>query len=221
MSEEGPRGNKQRDWSYWLQIVSAGIMSAAIVLSAFSAWQATRWSGVQSIAFAEASALRTQALNEFGTANAQTAYDAIIFSEFAIEFRGALDDPALLEEAEEVSQRLVRDEFRTALEAWIALEPNENPDVPQTPFELPEYTNARQEEGERLQLAAEEKAEEAKDANQNGDDYILSTVFLASVLFFAGVATKFEVPKVEAMLLAMALLGLIAGLVRIITLPIH
>lgn len=109
----------------------------------------------------------------------------------------------------------------TALEAWIALAPNENPDAPSTPFDLPEYTNARQEEGERLQGAAEESFEGAKDANQNGDDYVLATVFFASVLFFAGISAKFVDPRIQGSMLTLATIALAGGITRILTLPFH
>ena len=209
------------DWPEWLEILAAIIMSAAVVLSAYSAWQATRWSGVQATAFAEASSARTQSIAELGRANAEISYDAITFATFAIEFRGALEDPELLSEALRLADGLTREEFRAALDAWLALQPNVNPDVPRTPFELPEYTNANQEEGESLQEDAEESFEEAKDANQTGDDYILGTVFFASVLFFAGISTKFRNVRVEGIMLTLASAALIGGLLRIMTLPFH
>lgn len=221
MTEETASADKSwQTWHYRLDVLAALVMSAAVVLSAFSAWQATRWSGVQATAFAQASSARTQSVSELGTANAQIAYDAITFAEFAIEFRGALSDPELLAEALEVADRLVRDEFRVALDAWIALAQND-PDAPRTPFDLPEYTNARQEEAGRLQGEAEESFEEAKDANQNGDDYVLATVFFASVLFFAGISTKFVDLRIQGAMLAFAAIALSGGVLRIATLPFH
>ena len=52
------------------------------------------------------------------------------------------------------------------------------------------YQNEGAAEAEQLRGRAEELAAEARAANQNGDNYLLSTVLFASVLFFAGVTTK-------------------------------
>ena len=45
----------------WIDLLSAFLLSLAVVASAFSGWQATLWSGEHSVLFAEASTLRLQA----------------------------------------------------------------------------------------------------------------------------------------------------------------
>lgn len=222
VSEEGGAESagpaEQSEFTRWLEILSAIIMSMAVVGSAYSAWQATRWGGVQAVAFTTAGGSRTQSVAEFGRANAEVAYDATIFGQLAIAFR---DDPEAATNAGGLIDLLVRDEFRTAIDAWLALDPLNDPDAPTTPFDLPEYTNAHQEEGERLQEQANLLIQEGKEANQNGDDYIFAVVLFASVLFFAGIVPKFRSPRVQTLVLTLALAGLGGGIWRILSLPFH
>ena len=51
------------------------------------------------------------------------------------------------------------------------------------------------------------------------DAYVLTTVFFAAVLFFAGISTRFEWLRMRAVVLAFAALGLGYATFRILTLP--
>lgn len=219
MREEHP------ELSHWLEILAAALMALAVVGSAFSAWQATRWGGEQSTLFAEAGSARAQSNKLTTAAGQQISYDAIIFSEFAIEFfRDALDGelpPEAATRAELLADLLIRDEFRPALQAWIDLDPLNNLDAPRTPFDLEEYRNANLDEGERLAQLAESNLDEGNDANQNSDDFILAVVFFASVLFFGGIAPKFRAIYVRAVVLLLASGGLGFAVWQLATLPYH
>ena len=202
------------EFARWIELVSAVLLSVAIVASAFSAWQATLWGGVQATSYAEASSKRLQSNAAQSAALTEISYDATSFALGAAEFfRGN-------EEAIEFfGERLFRDEFKPAQEAWFATEPLENPEAPKTPFELPEYKNAYLEESRRLTEGAEAKFEEGKEANSNGDDYILATVLFASVLFFAGVTTKFKSPRVRVLSLFVATAVFAGGMTWLVGLP--
>ncbi len=213
MNEEHP------ELTHWLEILAAALMALAVVGSAFSAWQATRWGGEQSTLFAEASSLRAQSNRATTAAGQQISYDAIIFAQFAIAFTQDALSGGLPPEATTLSELLVRDEFRPALEAWTELDPLNNPDAPRTPFDLEEYRNANLDEGERLSQLAEANLDEGKQANQNSDDFILAVVFFASVLFFGGIAPKFRAIYVRAVVLVLASAGLGFAAWQIATLP--
>ena len=45
----------------WMEIVPSILMALAVVLTAYSAYESTRWGGVQATNFATASALRAEA----------------------------------------------------------------------------------------------------------------------------------------------------------------
>lgn len=51
-------------------------------------------------------------------------------------------------------------------------------------------------------------------------NYVLVVVVFALVLLFGGVATKFRNPKVQAALVALALITCVLGLVRLLTMKL-
>lgn len=204
----------------WLEFIPSVLMALAVVLTAYSAYEATRWSGVQATNFATASSLRTQASSLTATGVTEVAYDANVFGEVLLAFRDAdFDDPAVREEALDFADALFRDEAKPALEEWLSLNPGENPAAPATPLQVPSYKNENLDEATRLVGEAEESFQEAREANQNGDDYILATILFASVLFFTGLRIKST--RVHAMVLAFAAVCLLGGVIRLLTLPFH
>jgi predicted phage tail protein len=72
--------------------------------------------------------------------------------------------------------------------------------------------------------AAEQSAVEASaraaDAGSNAEAYLLTTLFMASALFFAGVVSSFESAGPRIVLLTMSMVMLAAGAARIVELPI-
>ena len=227
MVDEKPGGGSRngtawvdRLWMDRLEFVSSLLLAAAVVLTAYSAWQATRWGGVQSTDFAEAGSLRTEAATEITIGTAELAYDATTFSSFVFEFRDVdFDDPAVLAQVSSLADHLMRDEFRPFLEEWILAEPDDNPETPNTPFGLPNFANDNLERSLELQEEAELRFQEAQEANETADSYIFASIFFASVLFFAGISSKINRLQVRGGVLALASVGLILGVVRLATLP--
>lgn len=199
-----------------IELIATILMSIAIAFSAFCAYEATRWSGVQATSFAEASSARIESTKASATAWQQLSYDASTLLNLS---------EAYLKGEEELvttlSGRFLREEFRPYVEEWAALDPLENPEAPDTPFELPDFKNAEQDRSAELEQQASEKFTEATNANQNGDDYIMATVFFALVLFFAGISTKLDYRSIQKLVLLLATIGLLAGLLRMISLPFH
>lgn len=200
----------------WIEIATVVLLSIAVLSTAYCAWQSTRWGGLQTLRYAEATTARVESVKAFTEADLQLAYDANTFVELAIVF---------FEGDTQTARRLaglfIRDEFRPHVEEWFAANPLENPNAPNSPFELENYSNAKLEEALRFEDDADRKIGQARQANQNSDDYVLATVYFALVLFFAGVATKFRNLNIRIVLLAFAGIGLIAGFIRIITLPFY
>ena len=73
-------------------------------------------------------------------------------------------------------------------------------------------------------LAAEAKAEAATArsaaAADTGDDYILTTLLMASALFFAGVASSFGSRSARIVLIAGAMVVLALAAARLVDLPV-
>ncbi len=68
---------------------------------------------------------------------------------------------------------------------------------------------------------AEQKAVDARRANQNSDNYVLTGVLFALVLFFAGISSELQRRRHRSIMMALAILGLGAGIATVLLLPIH
>lgn len=198
-----------------VEIAAAIVLSVVTILTAWSAFEASKWGGVMSIRFSEASASRTQAAQAAARANTKQAVDVGLFTDYAAAVSAGDDRLAGF-----IEERF-RDEFIPAFEAWRALDPLNDPSAPATPFELDEYRVAEATEAADLEETAELRAQQARDANQQGDDYTLLTVLFASVLFFAGMSTKFTGPRIQQAMVGLAILLMLVGAGFLLTFPVE
>ena len=96
-----------------------------------------------------------------------------------------------------------RKEFRPAVDAWVKTMPLKDSQAPLTPFVMPEYKVAARAEAERLNAAAEVQAAEARRNIQRASNYVLGVVLFASALFFAGMSTKLDSPRLRVVMLCL------------------
>ena len=200
----------------WVELLAAAILALATIASAWSAYQATRWGGVQAEAYAEAGAARAESVRASDLADANVTVDVEYFAIWLDEAGQGGDERvvALLE-------RAFRPEFELAFEAWLATDPLVNQDGPATPFEMEEYVLAAAQQAEELRTEAEDAAGVAAEANQTGDNYVLTTVLFASVLFFAGISSKFSGRWVRIAIVTVGFLAFAAGSLILVTFPMH
>jgi hypothetical protein len=198
-----------------IEFVAAIVLSIATVLTAWSAFQATKWGGVMSIRFSESAAARTESVQAANRADADRTIDVTLFSDFLAAYSAGDDELAGF-----IRERF-RDEFAPAFEAWVALEPLENPDAPETPFAMDDYVLAEDQQAVELAALADQRGQEARQANQRGDNYVLTTVLFASVLFFAGISSKASTLRSQGLLFGVSAVLLVAGAVLIATFPVE
>ncbi len=211
-----------------IELVATVFLAIATVLTAWSAFQSAKWSGVQAINFSAANAVRTESARASDLANTQRAVDVDTFvawvSAVAAE-RGVAPAgrPYRPEEGTESGflYDRFRDEFKPAVEAWLATRPLLDPAAPATPFQMPEYQLAADAEAERLVQESEDRRDNALAANQRSDNYVLLTVLFASVLLFAGVSTKLRGRRAQQVLLVTAGVLLMGAAVTLVTFPVE
>ena len=85
---------------------------------------------------------------------------------------------------------------------------------------MPEYQSADLVRSARLDAAADKLYEQGTEAKTNDDRYILSTVFFAAVLFFAGISLRLDWRPLRVAILGMAFALLVGGTVFVLTLPV-
>ncbi len=113
-----------------------------------------------------------------------------------------------------------RPEFVPVFKAWLALNPFHNPNAPAGPLFMPQYKLSLNIAANQLDTQAAQTFNEGEIAVGHSDDYVLNTVFLATVLFLTAVADRFEWNAIRAVVLAIALAMLLFGIYHLIVFPI-
>jgi hypothetical protein len=198
----------------WVELIATVLLSVATVATAWSAYQANRWNGEQAKATSRGNAARIESTRASGLANRQVQIDVALFTQFIDAFAQEQTELA------DFYRTRFREEFKPAFEAWAATKPRTNPDAPLSPFELPEYRLAANDEAEELEATADAFAAEARRNIQRSSNYILGVVLFASSLFFAGMSTKLATPRLRVVLLGIGCLVFLGTLIWIATSPI-
>lgn len=191
----------QRDW---VELAATVVLSFAVLVAAWSAYQASLWGGVQAANASEHTAQLTQWSEVTTLIAAQMETDSQMMATWLIM---AADD-------NETGMQVLEERFnytlRPAFDAWMASS-TDGSLPPGIPMDLPEYVEALGDGFELRDLHAANAtaaAEAASDANDIGDSFVLVTVIMASVMFFAGVGTKLKNKTTRiAMLVVACLLG--------------
>ncbi len=198
-----------------LELVATIILALATLGTAWSGYQATRWSGVQAASYVTASGLRVESTKASTAAGQNKLYDSQVFSQWLNAYNAG--DLALTT----IYERRFRAEFRPAFTAWLATDPLHNPAAPAGPLFMPEYVSADAQQADDLEKQAAAAYAVGVEANETADSYVLNTVFLASALFLAGVAGRFEWRSARIAVLATSAVALVIGLLNIVRLPVH
>jgi hypothetical protein len=196
-----------------LAIAEAVLLSVVTIVAAWSGYSAAKWGTESSIALAQASATRTKANRFFQESLTFRAEDASMFNAwFSAHIAGD-------EEAAEVAERRFRPQYRVAFDAWLATDPFTNPNAPAGPQAMPEYVPMGLADSIEADREADELLAEGEEAAQTSDEYVRTTVILASVLFLVGISTQFPVRAVRYGLVVVGAALLVFGGVLILLLP--
>lgn len=196
-----------------VSILEAGLLALVAFLAAWSGYAAAKWSTESRLTITRATSTRNTAHTADLEGLDVRLGDALTFNAWLGAH--ALGNPT----AEEVAVRRFRPELRVAFDAWLATDPDGNPDAPPGPQAMPEYREPDRRRAERLRTRADELFAEGSDQGQTGDDYVRMTVYLASVLFLVGISTHFPVRAARYGLLAIAGVILVVSAIQLVGLP--
>ncbi len=85
---------------------------------------------------------------------------------------------------------------------------------------MPQYKVSQDELANRLNAEAEATFDKGQAAKEQGDAYVLNTVFLATVLFLTAITENFKWNQIRAAILAVALVMLVFGIYHLIVYPV-
>ena len=206
---EAPEPATGSRWERTVEILEAVVLGIVAVTTAWSGYQAARWDGRQAELYANGSAIRVEADQLLTLGGQQKLLDVTTFNTW---ITAKVDHKADLAAFYE---RRFSPEFKVAFDAWIAADPFSNPDVPPGPSFMPEYHNPQIEQGVQMNEHAAQLLDEGTAARDTADQYVRTTVVLASVLFLLAIAQRFKVRGVRIAVLAVSGALLLYGLVAI------
>jgi hypothetical protein len=200
--------------SRWIDTAGAVLLALAAVATAWSSYQASRWTGEQAKAFSAANAARVESTKDADLANSQTQVDIALFIQWV---EADLNDD---DEIADFYLQRFRDEFEPAFRAWLETNPFEDPGAPDSPFAMPEYVLAAREEATELEATADATAEQARTYVQRATNYVLGVVLFAVALFFAGISTKLPRPRLRLVILVVGYFVFASAAIWIATFPV-
>ena len=186
LSEDREGGAPATRRERMLELGAVLLLSLTAVATAWSGYQAARWSGEQSKSYARANTIRIQS-QKASTRAGQLRIDDLLDFNGWLNAHDAGDARLTL-----IYERRFRPEFRPAFHAWLAQHPFTNPQAVPGPLYMPQYHPAALTRSAALDAEADGLYTEGTDAKANDDHYILSTVFFAAVLFFAGISLRLD-----------------------------
>jgi hypothetical protein len=168
-----------------ISIVEASLLAVVAVLAAYSGWAAAKWSTESSLSLARASAARAEANSANIDALNTLNFDITAFNTWFTAW--VADDQVAMYIAE---QRFTPN-FKNAFNAWIGTLPALNPNAPPGPTYMPQYQQPAKAQATALNAKAAADYTAGEHAGSTSDNYVRTTVYLATVLFLAGLGGHF------------------------------
>lgn len=200
-----------------LELVTAGVLALASALSAWAAFQASLWGGIQATAYARASTVQTEATElDLEAGRERTEWLTLL---------NAWLDAAAGGDARRMMfyERHLPDRVRPRFEAWRATLPADlaryQPSAGDPPLALPEIAPPGAAEAARVRARAEALLREGEAANSTGDRFGLVGVVLALTLFLAGISQPMRRFGVRAAMVGVAAALMIGAAVFMVMLP--
>jgi hypothetical protein len=197
----------------WITVLEAVILSVVAVLAAYSGFAAAKWSTRSSISLARSSSLRAQANRADTEAIVTRTLDSVSFNAWFSAFSVGN------KHAEALAVKRLRPGYRPAFHAWLATDPDHNPNAPPGPSYMPQYVIPQQQLADVLTKAADASFERGSTAGETADSYVRDTVFLATVLFLVGISGHFRIRAARLAIVGVGLALLLFSAIQLLGLP--
>jgi hypothetical protein len=196
-----------------LEVLAVVLLGVATIGSAWCGYQATRWNGEENDLARQSAAQQVEAARQFGLATQIVSYDSIMISQYANAV--AADETNLQRFYRET---LIRPALIPLIDRWeqqIAAGAS-----PTNLLEDQDYVDTQLGSYRETAAKAQRLAVRAQEAGEQSADYVLTTLILASALFFAGLTTSFRVRFARVLLLGGAALLIAYAASRLVELNV-
>ena len=194
------------------EVLTAGLLAAATVASAWCAYQAALWSGEQTRQLATANTQHFESLEKTSDADVAVIVDVTTFINY-LESEARSDRKM----ADYIGSH-ARAEFRPGLDHWIA-ERRAGREPAELPFHPPGYKLAAREAARELETKADQATQTANMANNYSDLFVLHTVLFAMALFFLGSSSAARSRGVRRAMMIVGALVLVLSVISMASLP--
>jgi hypothetical protein len=197
-----------------IEIAEALLLAFVTIATAWSGYQAARWDGRNALRYGQASKDRALATQLSTAAGQIKLYDVVTFNTWVAAVTDGKKKLAAL------YVKRFSPEYRVAFDAWLKMRPATNPNAPAGPSFMPQYKNKLADRSQQYNNLATAVFQEGTDARETGDEYIRTTVFLASILFLIALSQRFKIKAVRRGVLAVAFGLLIYATYALFTYPV-
>jgi hypothetical protein len=198
----------------WVSIAEAAVLSIVTLVAAWSGFSAAKFATKSSLDLAHAATLRTKANRAYQESLTFRVGDGLTFNAWLGAY--ATKDKTLIA----VAERRFSPQLRRAFTDWIATRPFTNPNAPAGPQSMPSYHPLDGPVAAVLDHQADASFTAGEKAAETSDDYVRSTVILASVLFIIGISSHFALRNIRLGLIVVGAILLVLAAVEIVTLPV-
>lgn len=197
----------------WRELIAILLLSVTAILTAWTGFQASKWSGAMSISFSQASTNRIAAARFESTANRKLSVQVALFTQWLEAYQSG--DTELTE----FLQARFPEPLATVFPAWLDARPLKDPDAPATPFDMEEYVIPESVQAGAADRKADGKFAQALRNNQRGDNYTVLTIGFATVLFFTALSERMRRRSAQWTLLCLGGVGFVLLAVVLLTFP--
>ena len=211
--KNGNNAQQSSRLEFTIEILEAIILALVALATAWSGFQAAQWNGHQSELYGEANSLNLEALSLTTSAGQDHLYNTNTLNAWL---------NAHMQGQKQIAQfyeRRFLDEYKIAFYAWIKTDPFNNSEAPPGPAYMPGYRISKMEKAGNLSSEALSKFNQGTKARAIADDYVLNTVFLATVLVLTAISQRFHIKSIRTGLLILSFLLLLFAITDLSMLP--
>jgi hypothetical protein len=197
----------------WITILEAALLALVALLAAWSGYASAKWATESRLDLSRASSARTEAGSAELAASETRNFDSSTFQAWSAA--AVAGNQQLMAAAE----RRFRPEFHVAFLAWIVTDPFHNVNAPLGPTYMPQYKQPDQDRANQLDTKADALYQQGATDGSRSDDYVRTTVYLATVLFLVGISGHFALRSARIGLITVAVVIVAFAVIQLITLP--